>query len=433
MDHLNVFNAYKNKAHHHEDELTRTFLILVKNIPSVQIMFLELVRQELLNFDLKRDEQIESIAIGDLTVESVSTQLGNTNELFRGAATEGRKVVSIIISDDKLNMETKVENDSRGARYDGVIFADPGWLFIVENKPLRDNIWLRQLNPSFLEEVGVKIVEQVCALSWRTVIERLNMIVQNAMVSGLEKQLIEDFIEYVDHEFSYLNPYTQFAVCKGNQYLLNKRCVAILEAMKINGENAVVDYHRGWKHYAESKKNTVKQIALDSSVEGDDWSIHLWLYAGDTMYSSKNTYSNLDIEKVKDLFNIGFKLSSNFHVSYRSSNLLWFDGKLTFEEYIQYWKKNALTLRQSKREEFIDLFQSFENSGMILPEDQHRIQEKILCKNYDRLNVCPGFVMKYTWTREEASKLDQRNQFLEDLKEKIKIAFEAIGDEIELS
>ncbi|MEY9971839.1 hypothetical protein ABH966_002212 [Lysinibacillus sp. RC46] len=235
------------------------------------------------------------------------------------------------------------------------------------------------------------------------------------------------------HEFSYLNPYTQFAVCKGNQYLLNKRCVALLETLKINGENAVVDYHRGWKHYAESKKNTVKQIALDSSVEGDDWSIHLWLYAGDTMHSAKNTYSNLDIEKVKNLFNTGFKLSSNFHVSYRSSNLLWFDGKLTFEEYIQYWKKHVLTLRQSKREEFIDLFQSFENSGMILPEDQHRIQEKILCKNYDRLNVCPGFVMKYTWTREEASKLDQRNQFLEDLKEKIKIAFEAIGDEIELS
>ncbi|WP_283164737.1 hypothetical protein [Lysinibacillus sp. BPa_S21] len=41
--------------------------------------------------------------------------------------------------------------------------------------------------------------------------------------------------------------------------------------------------------------------------------------------------------------------------------------------------------------------------------------------------------MKYTWTSEEASKLDQRNQFLEDLIEKIKIAFEAIGDEIDLS
>lgn len=433
MNHLNVFNSYKNKPHHHEDELTRTFLILLKNIPSVQIMFFELVRQEFMKYDLKEEEKIDSIGLGDLKIESVSTQLSHMNDVFKGSEIEGRKVVSIIISDDKFEEETKVENDDRGARYDGVIFADPGWVFIVENKPLRGHIWSRQLNPAFSEEIDIHIIEHPCALSWRTVIEKLNILVINEMVSGLEKQLIEDFIEYVDHEFAYLNPYTQFAVCKGNPFLLNKRCVALLEDLMIGGEPANVKYHRGWKYYAESGKNTIKQIALDSSGKGDDWQIDLWLYAGDTMHAAKKTFENTDLEKLMNLKEKGFNLGSNFHVSYRSSNLLWFDGSLSFEQYIQYWKEHAPKLHQCKRDGFIELFQSFEKDGLIVAEDHHRIQEKILSKNYDRLNICPGFVIKYTWTSEEAIKLDQQGRFLDDLKEKIILAYESIGDEIELS
>ncbi len=43
MNHLNVFHAFKDKAAHHEDELIRSFLVLVENIPSVQSMFLNMI------------------------------------------------------------------------------------------------------------------------------------------------------------------------------------------------------------------------------------------------------------------------------------------------------------------------------------------------------------------------------------------------------
>src|SRR5690554_3062057 len=109
MDHLNVFNAYKNKANSHEDELTRSFLILVKNIPIVQVMFFEMVRNEMVG------GSIQSIASGDLRIEEVYTQLSNKNHLFSKQMMEGRTLLSIIISDDKLQAEAKVKNDDRQA------------------------------------------------------------------------------------------------------------------------------------------------------------------------------------------------------------------------------------------------------------------------------------------------------------------------------
>jgi hypothetical protein len=421
MDHLNLFNSYKNKSNNHEDELTRSFLILIKNIPMVQVMFFEMVRSEM------SDINIDSIAGGELSIEEVYTQLSNTNNIFNEGIIEGRTLLSIIISDDKLNSQTKVQNDTRQARYDGVILADPSWLFIIENKPLRDNIWLRQLNPNISEDADVSIIEKPCCLSWRGILSRLNSIIQNKMVNGVEKLLIEDFIEYVDNEYPWLNPYTNFGVCKGNLYLLNKRCISIMGSYKIKGVNPEVKYHKGWKHYIESGKNTIKQIALDANEYSSDWGIDLWMIAGDTMSAARETFEKLDVDKLLELKKIGFKISTNFHLAYRSSNLLWFDGILSVEEYIRFWKKECKKLQQAKRVNFNNLFDELEKNHIIVAEDRSTIQEKILNKNYDKLNICPGIMMKYTWNSETAVRLDKSNKFEEDFKNKVDAVFEAIG------
>lgn len=421
MDHLNLFNSYKNKSNNHEDELTRSFLILIKNIPMVQVMFFEMVRREM------SDINIDSIVSGELSIEEVYTQLSNTNDIFSEGIIEGRTLLSIIISDDKLNSEAKVQNDSRQARYDGVILGNPSWLFIIENKPSKDNIWLRQLNPNIPDDADVSIIEKPCCLSWRGILSGLNSIIQNNMVSGVEKIFIEDFIEYVDNEYSWLNPYTNFSVCKGNLYLLNKRCISVMANYKIKGVNPEVKYHKGWKYYIESGKNTIKQIALDANEYSSDWGIDLWLVVGDTMNAAKESFEKLEIDKLLELEKMGFKISKNFHIAYRSSNLLWFDGKLSLEDYIRFWKEEYKNLKQAKRADFNNLFDELEKKHIIVPEDRSTIQEKILDKNYDKLNICPGFLMKYTWNSEAAIRLDKSNKFEEDFKNKIEAAFNVIG------
>lgn len=421
MDHLNVFNPYKNKSNNHEDELTRSFLILLKNIPIVQVMFFEMVRNDLPKC------KIDSIASGDLGVEEVYTQLSNSNDIFTSNMVEGRTLLSIIISDDKLDQEFQVQNADRQARYDGVILCNPSWLFIVENKPSRENVWLGQLNPNISEEADITIIDKPCCLSWRGIISGLNSLVQNNMVSGLERILIENFIEYVDNEYSWINPYTTFGVCKNNLYLLNKRCISVMANSKIPGVSSEVKYHKGWKHYIESGRNTVKKIALDANESASDWTIDLWMYAGDTMNSARETFEKLDIDELLELQTKGFQLFKNFHISYRSSNLLWFDGNLTIEEYLRFWKREYKNLKQVKRVDFITLFDTLEQNQIIEAEDRSMIQERILNKNYDKLNVCPGFLVKYSWSSQIAISLDKSNKFEVDFRDKVKTAFGAFG------
>ncbi len=384
-------------------------------------MFFEMIKREMPAINL------ESIASGGLSVEEVHTQLSNTNDIFSKSIIEGRTLLSIIISDDKLESEEKVQNDNRQARYDGVILGNPSWLFIIENKPSKDNIWLGQLNPNVAEDADVSIIEEPCCLSWRSILSGINSIIQNKMASGFEELIIDNFIEFVDNEFPWLNPYTNFSVCKGNLYLLNKRCVSVMSNYQINGNFPEVKYHRGWKNYIISGKNTVKQIALDANLYSQEWEINLWLHAGDTMNAAKETFKKLDVEKLLELEKQGFQLSKNFHVSYRSSNLLWFEGTLSFEEYIRFWKKEYSNLKQIKRADFADLFNELEDKKIIVSEDRSNIKEKILDKRYDKLNICPGFLMKYTWKDEDAIRLDKSNMFDADFKDKVEAAFSVIG------
>ncbi len=421
MNHLNIFNAYKNKSNNHEDELTRSFLILVKNIPMVQVMFFEIIRKEM------PEESISSIAGGDLSVEEVYTQLSDTNDIFSSGLVDGRTLVSIIISDDKFEGEANVQNEDRKARYDGVALCNPSWIFIIENKPSKENIWTRQFNPNIPENVDVTIVDKPCCLSWRGILSGLNALIQNNMVRGIEQILIEDFIEYVDNEYAWLNPYTTFEVCKGNTYLLDKRCISAISNFLIKGKRAEVKYHRGWKHYIESGRNTVKQIALDSSKNGEEWSITVWLHAGDTMSAARESFENIDIDKLLELKAQGFKIETNFHIAYRSSNLLWFDGGLSLEEYLSYWKKEYKNLRQIKRPEFLSYFNELESNGMIPAQDRSTIQEKIINKNYPNLNICPGLTMTYTWDSKTAISLDKSGKFDEDFTKKVTDAFNVIG------
>lgn len=178
MNHLNIFNPFKNKANYHEDELTRVFLTILKNIPLVQACFIEMIRDEMIRKNCK--QIIAPLFERNSLIESVETQVTDKNELFRAAV--GRRLVSIIISDDKLYKDAKVEKSHRSARYDGVIIYQPGWLLVIENKPSIENIWLGQLNPNVSTEIEIE--EKPISLSWRNIIETLSSLIERNIIQG---------------------------------------------------------------------------------------------------------------------------------------------------------------------------------------------------------------------------------------------------------
>lgn len=339
MNHLNIFNPFKSKSNYHEDELTRAFLILQKNIYIVQACFIEMIREEMNNQQC--DQVIPSLFDKFSLVESVQTQITDKNDLFKAAI--GRRLVSIIISDEKLFKEVKVEKCDRNARYDGVILYQPGRVMVIENKPSVENVWVGQLNPNVSGEIEIE--EKPISLSWRGIIEGFTSLIEKNLVRGIEKDLLEDFLEFIDNEYPQLNPYTNFSICKNIEYLITRRCITVME----NSGLGKVEYHRGWKYHIVLDMEAVKQIALSPSFEGDEWHIVLEMYPGDTMNQARSFYGNVDKERFFSLLHKGWEIKPNMHFSFRASNLVCTDVKIGIREYVEYWIKSIGFLSQISR------------------------------------------------------------------------------------
>ena len=83
MEKLNFFNPFKDKDITHEDVLTRNFLLLLKNIPAVQIAFFELIKQKLPTIGLTDQGSVAKV-FADLSVRMGIRQViekVNTNAL----------------------------------------------------------------------------------------------------------------------------------------------------------------------------------------------------------------------------------------------------------------------------------------------------------------------------------------------------------------
>lgn len=404
MNRLNFFNPFLEKEATHEDVLTRNFLILVKNIPTVQIAFLELIRSTV------PDAQLESIALGELVVTDVTTQVVSGGML---AGTQECSIMSVYISDDKLITTHSVEASERNARYDGVIKCDPSWVFIIENKPYVGNAWIEQLDPNKEDASGNIVLEKPCCLSWRDILFILGNILEHNLASSIETIVIEDFLNYVNENFSWLNPFNRLGLCKGNKGLIDKRCGVVIESCFAGKE---LKYHKGWKSYIDTSREdyVVKQVALDT----DERSITLWMYGGDTMNSARSMYCTLDLEKMKKLIEEGYEIESNFHLSFRSSNLAWFKSAMNVVDYAKYWKEQT-KINQVNKEE-VENYCKCLGENKVLVEDKELLVTKILSKQYKKINVCPGIFFGFNWPIEEAIQLDNEGRFVNECKEKIR-------------
>ena len=405
MDRLNVFNPFKDKGDAHEDVLTRNFLILLKNIQSVQFVFMELIREKM------KTVQIGSIALGEIRVSEVRTQVHSGTYLTN---LQDYRVVSVVISDDKFTGDHTVRESERNAVYDGIVICDPSWLFIIENKPYVGNIWENQLDPNRDDVNNNELINEPCCLSWRDVISALNQIVQYDMVNKLEQTLIDDFMMYVKEKYAWLNPYSKFGLCNENKWLLNSRCNEVLKECFKGKE---LNYHNGWKYYIDTSDED--EVVTQTALDYDGSNIKLWMYAGEKKSSSIYFYRNFNEKKAKELYKTpGYIILPNYHLAYQGTVLLFLSTtQIDVFEYIDYWRNNDL--KQVKREEFEDYYAKLV-SQKIVDSNDDEVDKKIRSKDYPNFNVRPGILLAYEWPLDEAIRLDKDGRFVSDCLEKIK-------------
>lgn len=400
MNFLNYFEPYVSKNPWHEDQLTRAFLVTMRFVPLVQAAFLDLVREA----QTSAKSQHIVPAFSALESEcSIQTQVGSILQ-------EGGTLVSVLMTDEHWTPQNAIEASERGARYDGLVCYPPGWILVIENKPWSNNVWEGQLSPNLVAGSAVQIDRALAVVSWRTLIERLNSLLERKLIHGSECLIVEDFFEFVDQHFSYLNPYGSFSQCKGRRFLLEKRCVAILESIA----PGKVRRRQGGDYFIELAAGPATDAYFypdrdyPETGENSDWSVAVNIYPGDTIRQARKLFENVRMDEFLGLEESGWIIEPNLHFAFMAKHLCWAKGtRVSTRDYFDYWRGEG-EIGQIQRDSagFKAYFQQLQEDGMISPSDIAQLERHFTNTTRQSINTCPGFRVSFSWSKSEAERVD---------------------------
>jgi hypothetical protein len=256
---------------------------------------------------------------------------------------------------------------------------------------------------------------------------------QQDAVGGAERLMMHDLLEFINANFSYLNPFESLALCKSNPELIQMRIESLLKEV-VNFEDQV-QYHRGWAWYISVEDVPgIQQIGLILENPGTpEWHLKLFLGFADTVNQARSFFTReLQIELIEVLRKRKWGAVGNFHLSYMQQHLLWYptdDPKVA--DYLRYWLANSDGIGQYPTWEIESFLAKLFDEAVLRDEPQQRIElkEKLLSTNRKTVNVAPGFVLAYVWSKDQAEQLDQLGQLAKDIARKICDGFRIMGEE----
>ena len=425
MNHLNYFHPYISKSPHHEDQLTRAYLVLLRYSFHCAVSFYD--------YCLKETDSIRN-------ENNISETLPYLNELLqcdwifetqkRNPHIISNLLISVLITDDYIEklQTTSVIPSERNACYDGIISIGNEMTFIIEVKPRSQNVWFNQLSPS-RENLSddTTVFPKPIILQWKEIIKNLNSLNNFPTISSQEKMMINDFLEFVDDLFPALNPYDSFELCKNNEGLLERRIENVLKS--ITKDESKVSYHRGWGNIIRVHEDfdEIYQIGLISQYNHDDysWYLDLCFSFADIVNQARAFYKRTI--QWENLQASGWLIKPNFHVAFRSQGLVWFQSN-EIQKYIDYWKNNFNEIRQYQRSEVEPALTRLNDNLIINYEESRKVlmDGKFFNKNMSKLNFCPGFSIIFQINSASAIKMDNEKKFGEFIKERIIEAFSLI-------
>jgi hypothetical protein len=413
MGHLNYFFPYNKGTDYHEDHLTRAFLVLLKYSNSALASFYSYVQAQL---NAEQIYSLKPLYKQQLTDIDYETQVGYMPVV--------NMYISILITNETRIITQNIEAKERTAIYDGVINFNDEFVFFIETKPNKDNVWEDQLCPAKKDiPEDAELLKRPAVLEWKEIINFLHRVNESTTTPPHEKLLINDFFELVSTNFDYLNPFNDLSKCH-SVYLANRRIEQILKDIAVDPNK--VKYHSGWGYYIELDLPEIRKIGLLLSINSDgDWTdLCIGVDFGSTVSQARAFYQNIKSPQVFNALS-EWDIYCNFHLSYQSKALVHFkspDG--SFEKYIQYWQQDVYgnfggVLKEELESSFLEEYVA---EGILIydAEKKEEVRGTIMEPRYPRINICPAIGMEYYISKDDAVKLDRNSMLISEVAKRMK-------------
>lgn len=434
MHKLNYFFRFRELEDSDENELTRGLLAVMRLSPTAHFAFLDIVREHLATRN--RPAISPSVLLG--TEIDIRTQEGKIER-------DSGQLVSVVLTREPWTTALPVTRSDRTPVYDGVLYYGDDLIIIVENKPKDEvppsAVLELQMKPNLPLDSAIEICDQVVNLVWRDLLARFDGLTHSGIIHGSELAVMRDFRVLIHRRFPYLDPYSSFAACGGVEEALEERCAAILGQAapeRFDGKNALnfssTDSHV-WMVY-------LRPLPLDR--RDDDHNVDricLEMFPALKVPQARYFYQHVPP--------VGFLGLSGQDVNWTVRPWLTFrfqaaikcqpDVLCRSEEYFSFWQSHPEMIKGGVAREVVasDWWNEWVRAGMVRSEDRNQILKNFSEKQ--KVNVCPGWRVRYLWPLADAERIDsqrsspgsQETIFAASLREKIREAFGAMGQDFD--
>ena len=288
--HLNVFEPYRELSRHHEDQLTRAAMIVLRLVP--------LARETLLQ-SIGEPSQSQ---LPDCIVDMQATNIVDPSEENLGAGRVQRgRLVSVFLTPDiePFDVAEEITDIERGQRFDGVLRFDPDLVVVLESKVCRS--WARR-NGHRVAEMnlgGTSFAQRrTCVLRWHDLLESWWRLVELGVLGPAEQAIVQDVLSYAHQDFGQLLPYGTLRRVGTDPVRRKWRLRSLLrEATGIPPERAGLVHVRLDLALGVA---SLQRAALD--IDEERLTLHLW--PGELKRQAEHLYSGGHAESLCELLEI---------------------------------------------------------------------------------------------------------------------------------
>jgi len=214
---LNVFLPYERPPHH-EDQLTRAAMIMMRALPLARDAF------------LARVGALPSARLPEPELDMQTRHVMKSPALMLSGA-EGpslHQLISVFLSPDEgLDLSTaKIQERVREQRLDGVLRFGDGLVVVIESKTV-GHASSDQAKQVRLREVKVQ-EQKVIPLGWHELLEDWWTLLERELLAPAERVLMEDLIAFVEEHFAHLLPFTTLGRAGEHGLRRQRRLMALL-------------------------------------------------------------------------------------------------------------------------------------------------------------------------------------------------------------
>ena len=405
-DRLNFFEPWEGIPANHENQLTRALLVVLRYCPIAHQAWLLLV-----------DPRRTLLSLPHPTFDTQRAKiLSNERQPEIGEPIKGISV--FCEADNPSGTPGEIQESDRGQILDGIIRYGDDVVVVLESKigGLNDDRQAKNIN---LYGQPVDFDGPIRKISWRNVLASFTDLAQEerGLISGAERILVTDFLDFVDTNFPKLGPFNTLERCAGEPFRVQRRLGAILRDVLSNDDYDLPGTHAAVATaYLEYLKPPERQVALA-------------MYPADTLQQARALYVRPNVvERIVKLETEGWTVLPNFHFGFMAKGFCWTKPEMPLVEYLRYWQKNVGTTTKIERHDWNEYWVDLMKTKIAGPNDREQFEVDFTNTKRNSASPRPGLVCRFVWNLDEAERLDGRGQFAKTVKQRINELLEAVGE-----